>query len=144
MTEAKQLDLNAKMGETDLAYHILKETGAPLHYRALIDRVLEVKAPQAVGQVQAIAAVYTQINLDTRFAHLGEGQWGLKAWLPGKNSRRVPLITLLHKSRSDDDRIPLKRDSHELSVPETPPGAGSSEALSFLGEADSDEEEWED
>lgn len=144
MTEAKQLELNAKMTETDLAYHILKETDAPLNYRDLINRILEVKAPCSVGQVQAIAAVYTQINLDTRFAHLGNGQWGLKAWLPGKNSRRIPLITLLHKTRDGEERLPLKRENKDFLPQDAQMVSVTSETFEFLAEAENDEDELED
>jgi len=80
-----------------------------MHYQDLIREVL-----QRQGQPQdpaAISSVLTQINLDARFAYLGNGEWGLKAWVPNKNTRRIPTITLLNKGIAYDDE-----DSSELEL----------------------------
>lgn len=142
MTEANQPELDPKMSETDLAYHILQQSACPQHYLDLINRILEIKDPNMVGQVRAIAAVYTQINLDTRFSHFGEGQWGLKAWMPGRAARRVPLLALLHKAQAQDDE-PRSKGKERLTALE--PGLNTLPADSFDCFAEgSDEEEWEE
>lgn len=103
MSENVITPLSEKMSEVDLAFHILKEKGQPMYYRTLIDEVFEVK-PYSGDQVLAIAAVHTQINLDTRFIYLGQGQWGLKSWVPAKNHKKLPSITLLNRAVVYDDQ----------------------------------------
>jgi len=91
------------MSEVDLAYHILKGKGQPMYYRTLIEEVFKVK-PYSGDQILAIAALHTQINLDTRFIYLGQGQWGLKSWVPTKSYRKIPSITLLNRTVVYDDQ----------------------------------------
>jgi len=98
-----------KITAEDIAYEILSSRGRGMHYQDLIREVL-----QRQGQPQdpaAISSVLTQINLDARFAYLGNGEWGLKAWVPNKNTRRIPTITLLNKGIAYDDE-----DSSELEL----------------------------
>lgn len=103
MSNNSSIPLDEKMSEVDLAYHILKQKGQPVYYRTLIEEVFSIK-PQSGDQILAIAAVHTQINLDTRFIYLGQGQWGLKSWVPTKSQRKVPSITLLNRSVVYDDQ----------------------------------------
>jgi len=103
MSENVIAPLSEKMSEVDLAFRILKEKGQPMYYRNLIEEVFEIK-PYSGDQVLAIAAVHTQINLDTRFIYLGQGQWGLKSWVPAKSHKKIPSITLLNRAVVYDDQ----------------------------------------
>ncbi len=129
MEEIKPVELNVEQSEIELAYRILQNHGETLYYKDLIDRVLALK-PQKGDPVRVLAAIYTQINLDPRFTSFGQGQWGLKAWLPGKNVRRVP--TLLPRSADlDESRLEGAGRAH-------------TKAMSGTGEEfDNDEDEWE-
>lgn len=103
MSHSIPSSLDQKMSEVDLAYRILKEKGQPMYYRTLIEEVFAVKSPNG-DLILAIAAVHTQINLDTRFIYLGQGQWGLKSWVPSKNShKKVSNITILNRVAAYDE-----------------------------------------
>jgi DNA-directed RNA polymerase subunit delta len=81
------LDLK-QAAEVDIAYHILRQSGQAMYFRDLINQVLDIKARPVHSLSHAISEVHTQINMDSRFAHLGKGMWGLIDWAP-QNSRRV-------------------------------------------------------
>lgn len=74
--------------EVDIAYRILKESGEAIYFRELINQVLEIKARPIHSISYAISEIHTQINMDSRFVHLGKGMWGLADWSP-QNSRRA-------------------------------------------------------
>jgi DNA-directed RNA polymerase subunit delta len=68
--------------EADIAYQILRKTGAPMHFRELIEQVLTEKGGPIYSRGYAMAEVHTQINIDSRFNHVGKGSWGLTEWVP--------------------------------------------------------------
>ena len=77
----------AKSSETDVAYYILSKKGEPLYYKDLITEVIKKKAKPVQSLSHAIAEVYTQINMDSRFHHLGNSMWGLTEWNPPETKR---------------------------------------------------------
>ncbi|WP_206811236.1 DNA-directed RNA polymerase subunit delta [Paradesulfitobacterium ferrireducens] len=106
-----------KTSEVDIVFEILQTQGRPQHYYQLVEEVLNrLGLPQ---EPQRIAAVLTQINLDSRFAYVGQGEWGLKAWVPQRGSRRLPSLTVSHKVDDDHDDDMDKRlalDEKELKL----------------------------
>ncbi|GAB4269481.1 DNA-directed RNA polymerase subunit delta [Thermincola ferriacetica] len=78
--------LHAQMSEVDLAHAILKAKGQPLYYRELIEQVLEVKPVTGKDLGHIIAGIHTELNLDGRFVHIGQGVWGLREWAPDKGT----------------------------------------------------------
>ncbi|MDR3584672.1 MAG: DNA-directed RNA polymerase subunit delta [Desulfosporosinus sp.] len=98
-----------KPTEADIAFEVLKAQGNPMHYHNLIEEVL-----RRLGISQEairIAAALTQINLDTRFTFLGQGEWGLKVWEPAKTTKKLSPITLMNKTSADEED---KADLEEL------------------------------
>ncbi len=77
----------AKSSETDVAYYILSKKGEPLYYKDLVMEVIKKKAKPVQSLSHAIAEVYTQINMDSRFHHLGNSMWGLTEWNPPETKR---------------------------------------------------------
>ncbi len=77
------------MTEVDIAYRILSKAGKdnPIFYRDLILEILEKKDKAVQNEAAAISEVYTMINMDSRFQHLGGGFWGLLEWNPPENKR---------------------------------------------------------
>jgi len=77
------------MSEVDLAYQILTDSGKdnPLHFKALILEILDKKNKSVQNEAVAISEVYTMINMDSRFQHVGEGKWGLVEWNPPDSKR---------------------------------------------------------
>lgn len=77
----------AKSTETDIAYYILSKKGAPIYYKDLVTEVIKKKAKPVQSLSNAISEVYTQINMDSRFHHMGGSMWGLTEWNPPETKR---------------------------------------------------------
>lgn len=75
--------------EADIAYEILRRAGSPIHFRDLINQVLAEKGGPIYSRGHAMAEVHTQVNIDSRFFHVGKGAWGLVEWTPQRVSGRV-------------------------------------------------------
>lgn len=72
-----------------------------MNYQVLIQEVL--KARNLPFEPEKVSAVLTQINLDTRFNYLGKGEWGLRAWVANRGSRKLSSIASLSKASVEDD-----------------------------------------
>lgn len=77
------------VSDVDLAYQVLADKGSALYFRDLISQVLANKTKPIVSQAHAMAEVHTQINMDSRFVHLGKGMWGLAEWMPQRGTRSL-------------------------------------------------------
>ena len=77
----------AKSTETDVAYYILSKKGEPIYYKDLVTEVIKKKAKPVQSLSNAISEVYTQINMDSRFHHMGGSMWGLTEWNPPETKR---------------------------------------------------------
>ena len=77
----------AKSTETDVAYYILSKKGEPIYYKDLVTEVIKKKAKPVQSLSRAIAEVYTQINMHSRFHHVGKSMWGLTEWNPPETRR---------------------------------------------------------
>ncbi len=99
----------------DFIYEFIKTNGQPVHYSILMEEVeKKFLASRATDLVQAKARFYTWLNLDVRFVYLGEGRWGLRSWAPQKGTRRVPLVSLMHKTVEYNDEPPRASEEEEL------------------------------
>ncbi len=116
----------------DLAYGMLHNEGSPLYYRELFARVLALKG-EDIAQLgpEQIAALYTDFNLDHRFHHVGEGEWGLLEWQPRAKSR-VVVVAQAPKARPER-RIESMDDLGLAVVEEGEPAEANEE----------NEEEWD-
>ena len=88
------------MSEVDVAYRILTDAGKdnPIHFKDLILEILAKKNKSVQNEAVAISEVYTMINMDSRFQHVGEGKWGLFEWNPpetkrGRGTKKVAATT---------------------------------------------------
>ncbi len=66
----------------DLAFAVLKNVNNPMYYRDLMAEIAKIKGLSDEEVMQVIAQVYTEINIDGRFACVGNNLWGLKRWYP--------------------------------------------------------------
>ncbi|SJZ88590.1 winged helix-turn-helix domain-containing protein [Selenihalanaerobacter shriftii] len=73
MSEA--YDLTKVMTISDMAYAILSQNAAPLHYKEIYEEISKVKKVKNPGSVQS--CIYAH-NL---FIRMGDGYWGLMEWL---------------------------------------------------------------
>ncbi len=92
-----------KSSEVDIAFELLQAQGSSKNYHDLIVEVL-TRLDLPIDATR-ISAVLTQINLDTRFAYAGQGEWSLKAWVPTRSAKKLPAITLVNKATAHDDEI---------------------------------------
>lgn len=75
-------ELRPDMLVPDIAFCILKNRGKAVHFKELITEIMSVKAINQENPGRLIAQMHTEINLDSRFIHQGNGEWGLREWLP--------------------------------------------------------------
>ena len=80
-------DKAQQQSEVNLAYRILFDAGKAMYFRDLIGKVMEVKGDPIHSPAHTMAEIHTQINMDSRFVHMGKGTWGLSEWVPQRGSR---------------------------------------------------------
>ncbi|MGG6312925.1 DNA-directed RNA polymerase subunit delta [Paenibacillus macerans] len=96
----------------DLAFMILKAANTPYYYRDLMNEVAQLRG-MTEGEInEAIAQLYTEINIDGRFACVGTNLWGLKRWYPIErsedpvgNAKRPRIINDDDDDLEDDDFV---------------------------------------
>ena len=88
------------ISEVDLAYQILSKSGKenPLHFKKWIREIIDRKGKVAQNEAAAISEIYTMINMDSRFQHIGDGLWGLADWYPTETKRTRSTTTRAEKS----------------------------------------------
>lgn len=114
----------------EAAYNILKNSGSPMHHKDITDRLLSMLADAIVPDPKFIARIHTDINLDNRFIHVGNGMWSLKEWVPKKTlqQKAVPAWqpkVAAAKARKpefwrggdDDAEEPVKAEEEESEWP---------------------------
>jgi DNA-directed RNA polymerase subunit delta len=87
----------------DLAFNVLKAANTPFYYRDLMAEVAKVKGFTDEEIMQVIAQLYTEINVDGRFACVGNNLWGLKRWYPVDNKEGEMGTTKRPRIINDDD-----------------------------------------
>src|SRR3954464_1423150 len=75
-----------EMPMVDLAFELLKAANTPFYYRDLMAEIAKIKGLTEQEVMQVIAQLYTEINIDGRFACVGTNLWGLKRWYPVEKS----------------------------------------------------------
>ena len=68
--------------DMDVANLILEKAGYSIYWRDLIAEVIRLKHKSVQSMSAAMAEIYTQLNMDSRFYHVGDGRWALTAWKP--------------------------------------------------------------
>jgi DNA-directed RNA polymerase subunit delta len=92
-----------EMPMVDLAFEILKAANEPMYYRDLIREVGRVRGMSEDRINEIIAQIYTEINIDGRFACVGNNVWGLKRWYPVDRSEDPSLGATRPRIINDDD-----------------------------------------
>ncbi|MDZ7543215.1 DNA-directed RNA polymerase subunit delta, partial [Clostridium perfringens] len=75
----------------DLAFLILKTANTPYYYRDLMAEVAKLRGLSQEQIMDVIAQLYTEINIDGRFACVGGNTWGLKRWYPVDRSEEAAI-----------------------------------------------------
>nr|WP_245339462.1 DNA-directed RNA polymerase subunit delta [Paenibacillus shirakamiensis] len=87
----------------DLAFMILKVANTPYYYRDLMKEVAKVRKMSDKEVNDSIAQLYTEINIDGRFACVGTNLWGLKRWYPIERSEDPVSNAKRSRIINDDD-----------------------------------------
>lgn len=113
-----------KQSEVDLAYQVLKQSHQAMYFRDLINAVLSMKNQGMHVAAQLMAQVHTQINMDSRFVHMGKGMWGLTEWLPQHGAARYAeeLAATAEPSNDSQRREKLLAGIQEEVQPNELPG----------------------
>jgi DNA-directed RNA polymerase subunit delta len=114
-------DQAKEMPMVDLAFIVLKAANTPYYYRDLMMEIAKIKGFSDDQVMQVIAQLYTEINVDGRFACVGNNLWGLKRWYPIDNksddamgnSKRPRII-----NDEDDDEDDLFAEEEDTYVAE--------------------------
>jgi DNA-directed RNA polymerase subunit delta len=115
------LKINAEkakeMPMVDLAFEVLKAANIPFYYRDLMQEIAKIKGIPDDEVMQVIAQLYTEINIDGRFACVGTNLWGLKRWYPVEkaedavgNAKRPRIINDEDDDLDDDDLFSEEED----------------------------------
>lgn len=104
-----------EMPMVDLAFELLKAANTPFYYRDIMMEIAKIRGLSQDEINQVIAQVYTEINIDGRFACVGSNMWGLKRWYPVErsedpvgNAKRPRII-----NDDDDEEEDLYADEEE-------------------------------
>lgn len=87
----------------DLAFEVLKAANTPFYYRDLMAEIAKAKGFTDEVVMQVIAQLYTEINVDGRFACVGNNLWGLKRWYPVDNKEGEMGSSKRPRIINDDD-----------------------------------------
>lgn len=124
-----------EMPMVDLAFMILKKANEPYYYPDLMKEVGRQRGMTNEEAENMIAQLYTEINIDGRFACVGTNLWGLKRWYPLEKSED-PVVSskrprIINDEDDDDD---LDEDTSFNSEPDN-------EADDDLFDGDEDEDD---
>ncbi|WP_211749636.1 DNA-directed RNA polymerase subunit delta [Paenibacillus sp. Marseille-Q4541] len=92
-----------EMPLVDLAFMVLKAVNTPYYYRDLMEEVAKLRGLNAEETNDVIAQLYTEINIDGRFAYVGTNLWGLKRWYPIDKSEDAVTGTKRPRIINDED-----------------------------------------
>lgn len=107
-----------EMPMVDLAFLILKAANTPYYYRDLMSEVAKLRGLSGDQTMDVIAQLYTEINIDGRFACVGNNTWGLKRWYPVDRSEEAALAgntkrpRIINDDDDDEDEYTEEEDSY--------------------------------
>lgn len=94
----------------DLAFLILKKANEPYYYPDLMKEVARHRGLTNEQATNMIAQLYTEINIDGRFACVGTNLWGLKRWYPLEKSEDPVVGAKRPRIINDEDDDDLDED----------------------------------
>ncbi|PLT43740.1 DNA-directed RNA polymerase subunit delta [Paenibacillus sp. FSL W8-1187] len=94
-----------EMPMVDLAFEVLKAANTPYYYRDLMKEIAKYRGLTEEEVNNVIAQVYTEINIDGRFACVGSNTWGLKRWYPVEKNEDPITNAKRPRIINDDDDL---------------------------------------
>jgi len=107
-----------EMPMVDLAFEVLKAANTPFYYRDLMNEIAKLRGLSEDQINEVIAQLYTEINIDGRFACVGSNVWGLKRWYPVERDTDGSVASGAKRPRiinddDDDDEDLFSEDEEE-------------------------------
>lgn len=100
----------------DLAFMVLKAANTPYYYRDLMNEVAKLRGFTEQEINETIAQLYTEINIDGRFACVGTNLWGLKRWYPLERSddpvANAKRPRIINDEDDDDDDFAEEEETY--------------------------------
>ncbi|WP_054955401.1 DNA-directed RNA polymerase subunit delta [Paenibacillus dakarensis] len=100
----------------DLAFMVLKAANTPYYYRDLMNEVAKLRGFTEQEINDTIAQLYTEINIDGRFACVGTNLWGLKRWYPLERSddpvANAKRPRIINDEDDDDDDFTEEEETY--------------------------------
>lgn len=107
-----------EMPMVDLAFEVLKAANTSFYYRDLMNEIAKLRNLSEDQINEVIAQLYTEINIDGRFACVGSNVWGLKRWYPVERDTDGTVATGAKRPRiindEDDDDEELFSEDEEV------------------------------
>ncbi len=102
----------------DLAFMVLKAANTPYYYRDLMNEVAKLRGFTEEEINETIAQLYTEINIDGRFACVGTNLWGLKRWYPLERSEdpiaNAKRPRIINDEDDDDDDFTDEEETYSV------------------------------
>lgn len=84
----------------ELVYDVLTENGGSMHYKEIASKIAGLVTQDEKPSPRLIASIHTEMNMDNRFQHLGDGIWDLKDRAPKSlRTHRKPSNPLVRPTR---------------------------------------------
>ena len=100
----------------DLAFMVLKAANTPYYYRDLMNEIAKLRGFTEKEINETIAQLYTEINIDGRFACVGTNLWGLKRWYPLERSddpvANAKRPRIINDEDDDDDDFTEEEETY--------------------------------
>ncbi|GAK12127.1 DNA-directed RNA polymerase subunit delta [Geomicrobium sp. JCM 19039] len=71
-----------EMSAVEITYRLIKEKNGPAEFANFFTQVSELKQIPSKDLDDRRTKLFTTLNIDGRFVHLGNNHWGLKEWYP--------------------------------------------------------------
>lgn len=93
-----------ELSTIEIAYEVLKQSKKTFYFKELANIIAEVKDLNEEKLFDHLPQLYTEINIDGRFIHLGQNEWGLKSWYPLEKAEALSIA----KDIEEDDEYDLE------------------------------------
>ncbi|WP_339060849.1 DNA-directed RNA polymerase subunit delta [Tepidibacillus marianensis] len=94
----------------ELAYYVMKQAKETFNYQDLVQQVFKMKGLPEEDLLDFTVRLYTELNIDGRFAFLGQNQWGLKQWYPAD---QLDTVHFNHFIDDDEEEVVFDNSAEE-------------------------------
>lgn len=105
-----------EMSAVELAYILLEDEKDPYDYQKLFAKIAELKDMSEKDKKNRRTRLFTSMNLDGRFVHLGENHWGLREWYPLDQTDEDLSTTVKAPKRSKEEQGDELDEGHDDSL----------------------------